>query len=71
MEGPRAAREGARRFSVADVVSLYLEIKPRSRPVVSLFWIRCWPESFVRRAHMYLAEVRQNTIAYHAQSIAA
>jgi len=37
MEGPRAAREGARRFSVADVVSLYLEIKPRSRPVVSLF----------------------------------
>ena len=37
MEGPRAAREGARRFSVLDVVSSCPEIKPRSRPVVSLF----------------------------------
>ena len=37
MEDQRAAKEGARRFSVADVVSSCPEIKPRSRPVVSLF----------------------------------
>jgi len=37
MEDQRAAREGATRFSVACVVSSCPEIKPRSRPGVSLF----------------------------------